>query len=106
MVEVIKSSEKMSKADKCYIKACDILEDIIKKEKDSSLTFYTMGSIGLINNGYPGDWLSIHVTKEIFRNPVVQLKADNERLYNMAYEAAERIEKEHGFKVILEQTYE
>ena len=107
MIKVEKSSEKMSEADKCYINACDILEDLVKKEKDTSLKLYRV--MGSVYNDYPTcikEVIDISIKKKILKSPVVKLDVYNKNFFDMAYEAAEKIEKEHGFKVILKKNYE
>ncbi|MBU4501266.1 MAG: hypothetical protein KKA79_01640 [Nanoarchaeota archaeon] len=107
MVKVEKSSEKLSKHDECYIKACDVLEDLVKKEKDDSLKFYR--AMGSVYNDYPTcvkTVIEINVKKKFLKNPVVKLDIYNKDYFDLAYVVAKKIEKEQGFKVNLEKSYE
>jgi len=106
MVDIKKSSEKMTKSQKCYVEACDVLEDLVEKENNPSLKLYRV--MGSVYNDYPTcvkEAIEIDVIKKILKKPFVKLQVYNKDLFDLAYKAAEIIENDHGIKVILEKYY-
>lgn len=89
-----------------YTKACKILEDLVEKENNPSLKFYSV--TGTVYNDYPdcvSGVVEMEITKKFLRKPSIHLDVYDKDFFNIAYKTAEWIEKELKIKVTLEKAY-